>query len=64
MLTNSKSLTLHYFTKTHKYNFVVGHMKEYAATLKALSEGTDVAGIQRYFLAMRYRTGKCRTILL
>jgi len=32
----------------------------YPAPLKALSEGTDVAGIQRYFLAMQDRIGKCR----
>jgi len=32
----------------------------YLATLKAPSEGTDIAGIQRYFLAMRDRIGKCR----
>jgi len=31
----------------------------YPATLKALSDGTDVAGIQRYFLTMRDRIGKC-----
>jgi len=31
----------------------------YPATLKALSEGTDVAGMQRYFFAIQERKGKC-----
>jgi len=31
----------------------------YPAMLKALSKGTDVAGMQRYFFAIQERKGKC-----